>query len=397
MWLSDLRVVLPDRVLERASVRIVGAQIADIVEGPVSGAEVRGTGLTLIPGLVDLHGDMLEREIEPRPGAPFPVGLALFELDKRLAGTGITTAFTALSFAWNEEDHMRSDKHTRRVIETVETCRPSLLVDTYVHGRFEVTNALVGPLLTEMLDARKIQLVSFMDHTPGQGQYKDIEKYVDFIVKWLGVNREDIEPDFLINRIKARIAKQQERRWSWNVVSEAMRIARAHGIAVASHDDDTAAKVERLAGLGVSISEFPVTLEAAQTAKDHGQHVVMGAPNALRGYSHSGNLSTVDAIKAGVVDILAVDYYPATALHAPFELAAQGLLTLPEAINLVSWNPARAAGFQDRGKIGVGYRADLAIVETTANRRVRGTIRQGTPIYWDNVMVERSARELVSE
>lgn len=397
MWLSDMRVVLPEHVLEHGSVRIADGVIAEIVEGAIRDAEVRGHGLTLIPGLVDLHGDMLERELEPRPGAPFPVDLALFELDKRLAGTGITTAYTALSFAWNEDDHVRSDKHTRAVIKTINALRDVLLVDTYIHGRFEVTNALVGPMLTELLDTGQIQLVSIMDHTPGQGQYKDIDKYVDFVIKWLGVSPEDIEPELLIGRIKARIAKQQTRQWSWDVVHDALRIARERQVVVASHDDDTAAKVDHLATLGVSISEFPVTMEAATAAKDHGMHVVMGAPNALRGYSHSGNLSTLDAIKAGVVDILAVDYYPAASLHAPFEIADKGLLPLHEAIKLVTYNPARSVGLQDRGKIEVGYRADLAIVETQANRRVRGTIRQGKPIFWDRLMLERSALLPISE
>ncbi len=307
----------------------------------------------MIPGLVDLHGDMLEREIEPRPGAPLPIDIALFELDKRLAATGFTTAFTALSFAWNDEDAQRSDKVTRAIIETVNALRGVLLVDTYVHGRFEVTNAAVGPLLTEMLDAGKIQLVSIMDHTPGQGQYKDLKKYVDFIIKWLGVTAEDIDPEFLMERIQARVAKQQARAWSWDIVHDAVQIARTRGFAVASHDDDTAAKVDQLAALGVTISEFPVTLEAAQHARTHGMQIVMGAPNALRGYSHSGNLSTLDAVRAGLVDILATDYSPATSLHAPFEIAEKGILPLHEAIKLVTTKSSAGRQYErsrpDRG------------------------------------------------
>src|SRR5262249_18325255 len=161
-----------------------------------------------------------------------------------------------LSFAWNEEDHKRSDKYTRMIIETVNALRDDLLVDTYVHGRFEVTNALVGPLLTEMLDAKKIHLVSIMDHTPGQGQYKDIDKYVAFMVKWLGGSADDFDPEFLKERIRARVAADKAKPWSWDVVNEALRIAKGHDIAVASHDDDTKEKVIRLAALGVTVSEF---------------------------------------------------------------------------------------------------------------------------------------------
>ncbi len=389
MWLSDFRVVLPDRVLEHGSVRIADGLIAEIIEGAAPDAAVDGRSLTLIPGLIDLHGDMLEREIEPRPGAPFPVDLALFELDKRLAATGITTAFTALSFAWNDDDDKRSDKATRAIIETVNGLRDVLLVDTYVHGRFEVTNAAVGPLLTEMLDAGKIQFVSIMDHTPGQGQYKDLDKYIGFITKWLGVTPEDLDPEFLKERIQQRIAMQQTRDWSWDIVHDAVEIARARGFAVASHDDDTIAKVDRLAELGVTISEFPVTYEAAERAKSHGMHVVMGSPNALRGYSHNGNLSTMDAVRAGLVDILAVDYYPATSLHAPFDIVDKGILPLHEAIKLVTTNPAQAVNFTDRGQIVVGLRADLAIVETAPNRRVRGSLSKGQPIFWDSEMAKR--------
>lgn len=390
MWLSDLQVVLPDRVLEHGSVRIEDGHIAEIVEEPVPNAAIDGSGLTLLPGLIDLHGDMLEREIEPRPGAPFPINLALHELDKRMAATGITTAFPALSFAWSEEDHKRSDKFTREVITTINNLKSDLLIDTYVHARFEVTNAAVGPLLTGLLDEGQIHLVSIMDHTPGQGQYKDVKKYVDFIVKWLGVNPEDLDPNTLMERITARIEKQQKRTWSWDVVSDVMRIAKSRNIPVASHDDDTAEKVTRLAELGVTISEFPVSMEAAQTAKAHNMHVVMGAPNVLRGYSHSGNLSGIDALQADVVDILAVDYYPATLLHAPFEIAAKGVAPLHEAIKLVSQHPAEAANMLDRGKIAVGLMADLVFVEQAPQRRVRGTLRAGQPIFWEAAMTKRT-------
>lgn len=279
----------------------------------------------------------------------------------------------------------------------VNALRDHLLVDTYVHGRFEVTNSSVGPLLTELLDAKKIQMVSIMDHTPGQGQYKDVVKYVDFIVKWLGVGSEDIEPQFLIDKINARIAWQQKRAWSWDVVQYALKISLTHGFPVASHDDDTIEKVDHLAELGVTISEFPVTRVAAERANEHGMMVVMGSPNAIRGYLHSGNLSALEAIEMGLVDILAVDYYPATSLHVPFQVADKGILPLHEAIKLVSANPAKAVNLTDRGEITVGKRADLAIVETEPHRRVRGSLSAGRPIFWDNEMARRSVPMAIQE
>jgi alpha-D-ribose 1-methylphosphonate 5-triphosphate diphosphatase len=397
MWLSDFRLVLPDQVLERGSVRIEDGRIAEVIEGPSANPTVNGSGLTLIPGLIDLHGDMLEREIEPRPGVPFPVDLGLLELDKRMAGAGITTAFAALSFAWDPDDHKRSDAVTRNIIDTVYGMRDHLLIDTYVHARFEVTNAQVGSLLTELLDAGKIHLVSIMDHTPGQGQYKDIKKYVESISKWLGISTDDIDPKFLMDKIHARIARQQARQWSWEVVEDVLRIAKQRNVPVASHDDDTKAKVDRLATMGVSISEFPVTLEAAEAAKAHNMHVVMGAPNAHRAYSYSGNLSAIDAIKAGVVDTLAVDYLPASLLHASFDIANKGILPLHEAIKLVSQNPAEAVYLTDRGSIEVGKLADLVCVETEPHRRVRGTLRHGHPVFWDASMARRGTLSLIEQ
>jgi alpha-D-ribose 1-methylphosphonate 5-triphosphate diphosphatase len=392
MWLSDFRVVLPDQTLEHGSVLIEADKIAEITDKVISSADiaVNGAGLTLIPGLVDLHGDMLEREIEPRPGAPFPHDLALFELDKRLAATGVTTAFTALSFAWNNEDDKRSEPVTRAIIGAVNALRPHLLVDTYVHGRFEATNHHVGPLLTELLNDHKIQLVSVMDHTPGRGQYKDVKAYVKFIVKWMGASPEDINPEQLEERIRARVGTEPEFKWNWDVVGEVLHIAKAQGYTVASHDDDTAEKVDHLADMGMTISEFPVTLEAAKRARERGMMVVMGAPNALRGYSHSGNLSAMEAVEAGVADILASDYSPATMFHAVFEIAAKGILPLHEALKLVSANPARAVNLMDRGEIAIGKRADLAIVETEPHRRVRGSLSAGRPIFWDSEMAQRS-------
>ncbi len=383
MWISDARLVLPDRVIERGALYIEDGHIARIVEGSAPEAGIVLPGLTVIPGIIDLHGDMLERDIEPRPGAWFPVELALYELDKRLASAGITTAYAAVSFAWRQND-LRSQEKAQEIIEVIHTRRDACLVDMRVHARFEVTNPDTAPILEPLLAAGKVQLVSVMDHTPGQGQYTNIEKYVDFMTRWLGFDPEKIGVDVL-KRIEGAIEQQVAKPRDWSVVESVVRAARAHGIPVASHDDDTIEKVDEEHALGVSISEFPVSRAAAERAREHGMAVIMGAPNAYRGTSTSGNLSARQAIALGLVDILATDYFPAAMLHAAFLMADQGVLPLHEAVRLISANPAAAMGLDDRGAIAVGRRADLVLVEAGgAHPRVRGTLRGGVPIYRDS-------------
>jgi alpha-D-ribose 1-methylphosphonate 5-triphosphate diphosphatase len=151
MWLSDLQIVLPDGILPRGSLRIEDGRIAEIVEGPVCRAAVNGAGLLVIPGLIDMHGDMLERDISPRPGAELPFAMALHELDKRLVATGITTAYAAISFAWHTGQSLRSDAKARAIMATINELRPTLLADHYVHARFEITNPQAGAILLKVM------------------------------------------------------------------------------------------------------------------------------------------------------------------------------------------------------------------------------------------------------
>ncbi len=392
MWLSDVRVVLPDRVLEHGSVRIEGDTIVQIIEGTAPLDIPSMAGLTLIPGLIDLHGDMLERDIQPRPNARFPTKIGLIELDKRLAGTGITTAYAAISFAWRNND-LRSQENATEMINTINELNDELLIDMLVHARFEVTNPATAPILSELLEQKKIQIVSIMDHTPGQGQYSDIDRYLIFVKKWAGIDLDMFgeQKEALIERMKSNMQSEAAKPRDWDIVRDVLRIAQQHGIPVASHDDDTEQKVAEQAEIGVSISEFPVSVEAAEAARAHGMKIIMGAPNAFRGASTSNNLSAMDAIKMGLVDILATDYYPAAMLHTAFKLANQNTMPLHESIKLVSTNAADAMGLQDRGRIAEGCSADLVLVdESNGIPRVRGTIRRGIPIYWDSHLASLS-------
>jgi alpha-D-ribose 1-methylphosphonate 5-triphosphate diphosphatase len=392
VWLSGLKIVLPDAILERGSVRIEDGIIANIIEGAAPTDVPSLHGLTLIPGLIDLHGDMLERDVEPRPSARFPTEMGLIELDKRYAGAGITTAFTAVSFAWRRND-IRSQESAIEIIETVNRMRDETLVDVCVHARFEVTNPETAPILEDLLERRLVQLVSIMDHTLGQGQYKDIDRYLNFMQKWLGTDLDSLgeHKERIIAKMKENIAAAAARTRDWDVVADVLRVAAEYGVPVASHDDDTVEKVARQAALGASMSEFPVTKETAHAAREQGMKIIMGAPNAYRGESTSNNLSAMDAIHDGLVDILATDYYPSAILHTTFKLARDGVMPLYRSIRLASTNAADVMGMTDRGRIAVGCRADLVLVhENGLFPRVRGTIRQGIPIYWDSHLANLS-------
>lgn len=382
MWLSDLEIVLPDRVLANGAIRLEEGRIAEIREAPIMQASVRSPGLTALPGLIDMHGDMLEREISPRPKANIPIDLALHELDKRLVATGITTAYAAVSFAWHHNDSIRSEERAREIMGTVNDLRPYLLADHLVHARFEITNPDAGVVLKELLDAGQVHLVSIMDHTPGQGQYRDIEAYIKFAVEWSQRTGEGKSE----GQIRDHIAERQSWPKGWDVVREVAGVANNYGVPLASHDDDTVEKVSWVREIGVGISEFPVTEEAAAESRRRGLHVAMGAPNALQGRSLSGNLSAANAVAAGLVDTLATDYYPASMLHAMHRFVEQGVLPLHEAVKLVSENPADALGLRDRGQLAVDKKADIVLVDLRERPRVHGVIRNGEPIYWDLYM-----------
>ncbi len=389
MWLTDLKMILPDRIVGRGAINIEAGIITEIVEGDMRGRGLSAIGLTLVPGMVDLHGDMLERDIEPRPNAFFPVEVALYELDKRMAGAGITTAFAAVGFAWHHND-LRTQEKAVEIIRAIQRKRDQLMVDFRVHARFEINNPGTSSVLQELLQDQAVGLVSLMDHTPGQGQYADVSRYIDFMVQWLDIPRQMLEGD-VKNRMAARIQAGAEQPRDWHLAAEVCRLAREYGITIASHDDDKPDKINQMRAMGVTISEFPVTMEAARYAREQGMRIIMGAPNAYRGESNTGNLSALKGIREGLVDILATDYYPAAMLQAAFKIAREGIMPLNESMKLVSENPAAAVGLTDRGRIEVGQIADLVLVEEGADfPRIRATLRRGHPIYWDAHMARLS-------
>ncbi|MCA6115241.1 alpha-D-ribose 1-methylphosphonate 5-triphosphate diphosphatase [Bradyrhizobium sp. WSM 1738] len=389
MWLSDVRAVLPERVLERASVRIEAGLIAEVVEGPVRGG-IDGKGLLLLPGFIDMHGDMIEREIEPRPRVRMPMELGLRDLDRKLAGSGITTAYAALSFSPSSTyGHLRSYDHTSSVIREIKRMRGRLMIDHKVHARFEITFPKALEVIHELIAEGSIDLISLTDHTPGQGQYRDIERLVDSIVEQKGLSQAEAA-ETVARQIEEGSRPEQELTATLAVISQTCRV---HRVAMASHDDDTPRKVGLMAALGVVVSEFPVTLEAADVACSRGLHTAMGAPNALRGESYSGNLSAREAHRAGLLDILVSDYHPSAMLPALLELAHTDPRGLAGAARLASSNVAEVLGLRDRGEILPGKRADLVLADDGGIGHVVATFSGGRAVYSNGHLTETACTD----
>lgn len=387
MWLSDFTLVLPDRVVPNGSLRIERGLIAEIADRPVPGG-VPGDGHTLFPGFIDMHGDMIEQELEPRARVDFPMDVAINALDARLAAAGVTTAYASVSFSRGvREGECRSFEHTSRVIRDLAQARGHARVDHRVHARFDITFDNAVGVLGQLLDERRVDLVSLMDHTPGQGQYRNLEAHIRNKAAHHGVSETEAR-QMISNAIAIRSRPQEV---LLNNMQSVARMCRDHGVALASHDDDTPDKANLMADLGAVIAEFPVTTEAAEVAISRGMMTAMGAPNAMRGQSYSGNLSAREAHRAGLLSILAADYHPAAILPAIRALAGQDPRGLPGAAALATANPAKALGLTDRGTIAPGKRADLAVVD--ASDRVSMTLRGGDVIH-SNGTLALAARQL---
>jgi alpha-D-ribose 1-methylphosphonate 5-triphosphate diphosphatase len=382
MWLNNFEIVLADRVIEGGAIRIEDGLIVEIRHTPVANAEVDGDGRLLLPGFVDIHGDMIEKEVEPRANVRMPLELGMYDLDKKLAANGITTAYAALAFTPATYGHLRSVENTTATIEALASMRDELLVDHRVHARFEITFPSAVEVAQKLIEKGALGLISLMDHTPGQGQYRDLEIHTRNMAK-----TKKIDYATAVEMVKDRIAQREAHGDAMHVVTGLAELARENGIALASHDDDSLEKAALMHGLGVAISEFPITLEVAAEARRLGLATAMGAPNALRGQSYSGNLSAREAYEAGVLDILASDYHPSAILPAVIAMSdmmtVRGESGLAASVALATANPAKALGLNDRGAIAEGLRADLVIAERGKMPRLRATLRGGKMVWSD--------------
>jgi alpha-D-ribose 1-methylphosphonate 5-triphosphate diphosphatase len=359
---KNARIVLADEVIS-GSVKLRDGMIEAIDEGNSQLPSAEDfEGDLLIPGLIELHTDNLERHVMPRPGTLWPVDSAVMNHDREMVGAGITTVFDALAIGEVHKKSMRV-KLLREMCDTIEAEKQAnaLKADHFLHLRCEVSHGGMMDLLEPLIDHDIVRLMSVMDHTPGQRQFVKMEKYAEYYQGKYGFSDEQLEIF-----IKERRADQEQ--YSTDNRQKVVDLAHERNIALASHDDATKEHVEEAVSEGLTIAEFPTTLEAAKASHEAGLAVLMGGPNIVRGHSHSGNISARDLADKGVLDIISSDYVPASLLFGAMVLEKNiEEISLPDVIACVTRNPAKAAGFDDRGEILVGKRGDIVRVKETSN------------------------------
>lgn len=359
--LRAARIATPGENVQERWVVVRDGLIATVGEEPPPGAHRIDLGkVDLIPGIVDLHSDCLDDRIQLRPTNRQPIEAALLALDAEAATHAITTQFVCASFEDDPVGH-RSTESAAEIVRAVVDWREHLRVDTRVHLRYELTSERLE-LVRELAALDTVGLISYMDHSPGQGQFTSERAWRAWYARRF--EGDEAALDDLIARRRARQGGVEARR------AELAELALGSAATLASHDDDTVADVERSAELGSSIAEFPVSALAAAAASAAGLGVVMGAPNAQRGRSHMDGLSARRALSAGHLDALASDYHPGSLIAAAYQLAAEDVCEWADAVALVSCGPARIAGLSDRGRIAPGQRADLAAVEVVRGRPI---------------------------
>jgi alpha-D-ribose 1-methylphosphonate 5-triphosphate diphosphatase len=367
----NAQIVLPDQVVS-GSIKVEDGLIAAVDAGGSVGEDFEGD--YLIPGLVELHTDHLENHYRPRPGVYWnPLG-ALQAHDVQIAGSGITTVFDAVRIGSDPETPGGMGDHVEVLIEAIATGVEDgrLRADHLVHLRCELPTPDVLDDFERFCHLPLVKLASVMDHTPGQRQYQTVSKYVHYYKERMRFS--DAEMDAFI---QARHDEQD--RYSARNRAAILKRGIEVGIAFASHDDATLEHVQESVADGVSIAEFPTTMVAAEQSHTAGLAVLMGAPNVVRGGSHSGNIAATDLAREGCLDVLSSDYIPGALIHAAFMLPeVVDSISLPQAIRMVSATPAKAAHLSDRGEIIAGKRADLVRVRMHGDMPVvKGVWRQG--------------------
>ncbi|CAN5918802.1 alpha-D-ribose 1-methylphosphonate 5-triphosphate diphosphatase [soil metagenome] len=330
-------------------------------------------GDTLVPGLVELHTDNMEKHFSPRPGVQWPSVPAVLAHDSQIAAAGITTVFDSLSLGDVRGDTDRV-KNRARMVEAVcaVSDRGLSRAEHRLHLRCEVTPDDAVEAVDRWIDLPLVGLISINDHTPGQRQFLDPEKLKQYYMGKFGMTA----PQFAV--FAARALELHERNAERHR-SEIVARAQARSLPLASHDDATAAHVEQAVENGMTIAEFPTTWAAARASREAGLAVLIGAPNLVLGGSHSGNIAAIDLLGEGQADILSSDYVPASLMEGVFKLPAAGIgISLPQAVRLASLNPAMAVGLGDRGEIAADRRADLVRVRLHDNApMVRAVWREG--------------------
>lgn len=375
LCLANAQLVMPDRVVT-GSVTIEQGIISEITEGDhVPTGAVDCAGDYILPGLVELHTDNIERHIEPRPEVDWPHLPALIAHDSELASTGITTVFDAMRVGSIHSGKGRYIDYARKLADELLSARAAgyFKISHFLHLRAEICSETLLEELATFGPEDRVGIVSLMDHTPGQRQFSDLSALKTYVAKKRGMTDADFVAHVEnLRGLQQRFGEKHEA----GAVIEAARL----GAALASHDDTTAQHVEKSSENGVAFAEFPTTFEAAEACRTRNIAVMMGAPNLIRGGSHSGNVAAEDLAKADLLEIVSSDYVPSALLLSAFHLA-NVWDDLPRAVATVTRNPATAVGLDDRGILNVGLRGDVLRVRRMGQTPVlRGVWSQGNKV-----------------
>ncbi len=369
---ANARLVLADEIVS-GHVTVTDGTITAIGTGAVpAGSEDIG-GDYLLPGLVELHTDHVEGHLSPRPKVRWNPLAAMLAHDAQVAASGITTVFDSLR-VWPDKKAVGMDGDAPLLIAALEAARAAdaLRAEHFIHLRCEIPTDTVVEDAEAILAKTPVHLISLMDHTPGQRQFATIDQFRSYYMKKSGISAEEMDV-IVTSRLDFHERYARDNR------AGLVALAHAHGCVVASHDDGTPEHVAEAIGDGVAIAEFPTTEEAARLSHEAGIRVLMGAPNLVRGGSHTGNVSAESLARGGRLDILSSDYVPSSLLWAAFDLTRRvPSVALPEAVRMITKTPAEAAGLSDRGEIAPGRRADLVRVALAGEMPVvKGVWREG--------------------
>ncbi|MBB4372275.1 alpha-D-ribose 1-methylphosphonate 5-triphosphate diphosphatase [Bradyrhizobium sp. cir1] len=361
IFLEGGRALIGTELVE-TSLAVSGPDIADVAASRGRARlAIDARNLLVLPGIIDLHGDAFERQMMPRAGVDFPIDVALADSDRQAISNGITTVFHATTCSW--EPGLRSADNARGLMEAIERQRPQFAADTRFHLRHETYNLDAEAEIAQWLSEGRVDLFAFNDHMDGTVADMAKPRKRNRMVERTGLSSDDF--DKLVDLVVSRAADVPAS------VSRLAAAARAAEVRMLSHDDATPAMRQEFRELGADIAEFPINEETARAAASHGDAIVYGAPNVVRGGSHTGWTRASDMIAKGLCSVLASDYYYPAQLLAAFRLAADGVLPLTKAWDLVSAGPARATGLFDRGQLAQGRRADILLVDDSAPLRPR--------------------------
>lgn len=364
--ITNGNIILEDDMIENGAVVIDKDVIIDILPAAEAGNYIKDAksvidagGGYVTPGFIDIHSDYIEGIIAPRPTSMMDFNLGIRESERILSSHGISTMFHSLSIYKKDmfgHKPIRSPENVDSLIHAIDqTHSEKRLIRHRLHARFEIDSVEQLPMIREHIEQDRVHLLSFMDHTPGQGQYRDIEMYLKTMKGYQDISDSQI--------VQVMEQKKSHHTLSFEDMKELSDLATDKGIAVASHDDDSTEKIELAKKLGTTISEFPIYMDVAKYAYQENIHTLAGAPNIMLGGSHSGNLNARAAIEAGCISILCSDYYPASMLHSVFKLHQQCDFPLVDAIRLITINPAKAVNMDDElGSIKAGKKADINII-----------------------------------